>query len=111
MRQEDLALIFDRTEDAEGFHILRKRPGDRAPEVGTIRPLREGQPIQGEVVTLAPRPEFPLLCDVKVELPDTRRLTSDGPPQVATEQYRRGWDAIWGQATAAANDGSAPKPN
>jgi hypothetical protein len=102
---EDVALIFDRTEDNEGYHILRKRAEDAPPELGTIRPLREGRPIDGEVVSLSPRPELPLLCDVKVELPDPRRPTSDGPPQVATEEYRKGWDAIWGQPAGEA------KPN
>jgi hypothetical protein len=94
-RSRDVALIFDRTEDREGFHVLRRRDEDHPVEVGTIRPLREGKPIDGEVVSLRPNADMPLLCDVKVELPD-RRGTSDGPAQVASEDYRRGWDAIWG---------------
>jgi hypothetical protein len=69
--------------------------------MGTIRPLKEGRPIDGEVLTLTARQDVPFLYDVKTELPDPRRsdgrLTSDGPPQIATEEYRRGWEAIWGK--------------
>ncbi len=93
-RSRDVALIFDRTEDREGFHVLRRRDEDHAVEFGTIRPLREGKPIDGEVVSLRPREEMPLLCDVKVELPDRR---GTGPAQVASDDYRRGWDALWGR--------------
>jgi hypothetical protein len=94
-RPRDVALILHPTEDNEGFQILRQRDEDRTLELGTIRPLREGRPIDGEVVSLRPRQDMPLVCDVKVELPDPR-ATSDGPPQVANDRYRRGWEAIWG---------------
>ena len=30
-----------------------------------------------------------------------RRATSAGPSQVATESYRKGWDAIWGRKRIA----------
>jgi hypothetical protein len=101
-RARDVALILHPTEDNEGFQILRQRAADRPLELGTLRPLREGRPIDGEVVTLRPHPEMPLVCDVKVELPSPlpepeARPTSDGPAQVATDSYRRGWDAIWGR--------------
>jgi hypothetical protein len=95
---EDVALIHGKTPDGEGLRILRKRE-DRL-ELGAVRPLKEGTPITGEVVTLTPRPEFPLLCDVKVEVAaqetstDVAR-TRHGPAQVATDQYRENWDRIW----------------
>jgi hypothetical protein len=105
-RSRDVALILHPTEDNEGLQILRQRSHDRPLEMGTLRPLREGRPIDGEVISLRPRKDMPLLCDVKVELDDPRRGTSDGPPQVATDGYRRGWEAIWGRAPAA-----GAKPN
>jgi hypothetical protein len=99
----DVALIVDRTEDNEGFQILRRRGEDAPVEVGTMRPLREGQPIDGEVVSLRQRRDLPFLYDVKTELadPEPRRGTSDGPAQVASDEYRRGWDAIWGRRAPA----------
>ena len=50
------------------------------------------------------REDMPFLFDVKSELPGpetatetaTETRSSHGPSQVATESYRKGWDAIWG---------------
>ncbi|HEX4510360.1 MAG TPA: hypothetical protein VH328_09785 [Burkholderiaceae bacterium] len=64
-----------------------------------LRPLQSGKPIEGEVVSLSPREDAPMLFDVKSELPSpypADRSTSDGPAQVATDAYRKGWDAVWG---------------
>jgi hypothetical protein len=103
----DVALVIDRTEDRGGYRILRRRHPDSEVELGTIRPLEEGRPIEGEVVSLRPREDVPFAYDVKTELEVNaggRRFTEDGPAQIATDQYRRGWDAIWGQS-------SGEKPN
>ena len=106
----DVAMIVNRTEDNEGFQILRRRGEDAPVEVGTMRPLREGKPIDGEVVSLRQRSDLPFLYDVKTELADQepRRATAaPGPAQVATEEYRRGRDAIWGRRQLARTS----KPN
>jgi hypothetical protein len=112
--RNDLALVLDRIESSDGYRVLRRRAADSSVELGTIRPLQEGRPIEGEIVSMSPREDVPFLYDVKTELPDQRpaqrRLTSDGPPQIATEGYRRGWEAIWGQVTGEAI-GDGPKPN
>ncbi|HVR62194.1 MAG TPA: hypothetical protein VMU50_09870 [Polyangia bacterium] len=104
-RPEDVAVVFGRTDDQQGLHILRRRAEGQPVEMGTLRPLREGKPIDGEVISLRPRRDYPFVCDVKVELPDPsgdHRSTSDGPAQVASDGYRRGWEAIWGRPTSAA---------
>jgi len=105
----DVALIHGVTPDGEGLQILRAR-GDRL-ELGAVRPLREGAPITGEVVTLRPRASFPALCDVEThfkpaetasdrqEAPRSAVVQRSGPAQVATDEYRRNWDAIWNQAS------------
>ena len=102
-RFKDVALVLDRTEDQEGFEILRRRGEDREVEFGTLRPLKEGRAVDGEVVSLKPRKDVPFVYDVKTELedpqPERRRPTSDGPAQVATPEYRRGWEAIWGKGS------------
>jgi hypothetical protein len=110
----DVALIHGVTPDG-GFQILRAR--DNRLELGAIRPLREGVPITGEVVKLRPRQDCAALCDVEVlleapELPKDRQVsaaptqqptpsTRSGPAQVATEEYRKNWDAIWSQSPKA----------
>ena len=94
----DVALIHGKTADGEGLRIIRRRE-DRI-ELGAVRPLKEGAPIAGEVVSLTPRPDFPLLCDVKVQYSasaasDVPAAPRHGPAQVATDQYRENWDRIW----------------
>jgi len=108
----DIAVIFGK--DEAGVRILRRRSAEAPLEAGVLRPLVEGKPIDGEVVSLRRRPGVPLVFDVKTELAsataapdddqaahdshdgDPRRPTDDGPAQVSTPAYRRGWDAIWG---------------
>jgi hypothetical protein len=100
-RKKDLALVFGPSPDGEGLNILRRRAGSDAVEAGTLRPLQEGRAILGEVVHLSQREEAPFLfdCETDEELSTTRPPQQQlaGPPQVATDEYRRGWDAIWGR--------------
>ena len=99
IRKKDLALVFGPAADGDGLNVLRRRAGSSVVEAGTLRPLREGRAITGEVVHLEPREEAPFLfdCETDEELSTTTPSQAlAGPPQVATEEYRRGWDAIWG---------------
>ncbi|HVU51511.1 MAG TPA: hypothetical protein VHL80_12540 [Polyangia bacterium] len=99
VRKKDLALVFGPSADGDGLNVLRRRTGSSVVEAGTLRPLRDGRAITGEVVRLEPRAEAPFLfdCETDEELSTTRSAPPlSGPPQVATDQYRRGWDAIWG---------------
>lgn len=94
----DVALVFGK--DEHGTHILRRRSENAPVEAGVLRPLQSGKPIDGEVISLSPRSDGPLLFDVKSELPSpyaAARPTSDGPAQVATDAYRKGWEAMWGR--------------
>ncbi len=108
----DVVLIHGVTEDGKGLNVLRAR--DERLEVGQVRPLEEGKPLQGDVVKLKPRPEAPFVCDVETQVkmpssgataPRTAARTAKvegaaearrkGPPQVATRAYRENWEAIW----------------
>jgi hypothetical protein len=92
----DIALVFGKNQD--GVHILRRRDENAPIEAGLLQPLVEGRPITGELISMKRRDDVPFLYDVKSELPapaETR--TTPGPSQVATDSYRRGWDAIWGR--------------
>ena len=99
----DIAVAVGK--DEHGIHILRRRSEDAEVEAGVVQPLTEGQPIQGEVITMRSRPDLPHVFDVKTELANPNaeapRSTSAGPSQVATESYRKGWDAIWGRKRIA----------
>ena len=90
----DIALVWGKNED--GVHILRRRDENAPVEAGLLQPLVEGRPITGELISMRQREDMPFLFDVKSELPAPEPRTGPGPSQVATESYRKGWDAIWG---------------
>ena len=107
-KSKDLVLVHGPSPDGNGVNVLRAR--NQRLEVGTMRPLQHGRPIHGEVVKLTPRPETPMLFDAETEIEapvsnkaeagasptgDEHRGTSAGPAQVASDEYRRNWDAIW----------------
>lgn len=100
---KDVALVLGQTEDRKGYQILRKRADEDTVEMGTVRPLEEGKPIDGEVLAFKARKEHPMLFDVKThfdpnaENDGSAKLSSAGPAKVSTAQYRSGWDAIWGK--------------
>ena len=116
-KTKDLLLVKGPTEDGTGVRVIRARP-ERL-ELGTMKPLQDGRPIDGEVVRVNPHPECPYLYEVETEYSsqgaegsdrtgstaDSPRKTEGsapsapsrnaGPPKVASEAYRRNWDAIW----------------
>jgi len=107
---KDVVLIHGTTADGKGLAVLRQR--ENRLEHGLIMPIEQGKPIAGEVVTLQPRREFPLLCDVKVEydpgvpkLAETQQQRSTkGPGQVATDVYRTNWERIFQPQAKSGNN-------
>lgn len=87
----DVVLVYGQSQDGHGYDVLRQRNGEI--QAGTVRPLDEGKPIHGEVVRLKPRQEAPFLFDVEVQ--HDARTSTGRPAQVATDQYRKGWESIW----------------
>jgi hypothetical protein len=99
----DVALVVGR--DEHGVHVLRRRGPDAPVEAGVLQPLVEGRPITEEVISLRSRPDAPLVFDVSTVLErPTPRAVPDGPSQVATDEYRKGWDTIWGPRRSGARD-------
>jgi hypothetical protein len=90
-KQQDVVLIYGRSEDGKSYDVLRQR-GD-AIQTGSMRPLDQGKPIYGEVVRLQPREDSPVLFDVEVQ--HDLRPSTGRPAKVATKQYRKGWESIW----------------
>lgn len=104
LANQDVALVSGRSSDGEGLTILRSRQGQL--EAGVVRPLTAGKPIQGEVVRLTPRKACPVVCDVETimksplpadEASKASGQARNGPPQVASDAYRKNWDAIYRQ--------------
>ncbi|MCK6588946.1 MAG: hypothetical protein HUU21_27020 [Polyangiaceae bacterium] len=95
-KADDVVFVHSPTEKGDGFRVVRKRADTI--EVGEIRALEEGRPVHGDVVRLSPREEHAQLFDVDVVVPapSPAEASRSGPPQVATDAYRRNWDAIFG---------------
>lgn len=107
-KKEDVVLLHSPTEAGDGIRVVRKR--DETIELGELRPMREGQPIHGDVVRLKPREEHALLFDCEVLVPSQKpkepeavpepakpkQLGHKGPPRVTSDAYRGGWDLIFG---------------
>lgn len=107
----DVVLIHGPSPDGKGLAVLRHR--ENRLERGLVMPMEHGKPIHGEVVTLQPRREFPLICDVKVQYSPTEALTTPnidgralvkGPGQVATDEYRTNYDRIFQVRTHSNGD-------
>lgn len=102
-RTEDLALVWGASEDGETLGVLRKRGDEVAPAL--MQRAKEGQPLHGELVRLKPREE-PLLFDVDVVYDPSEDAQAsqgrDGPPQVSTDAYRKGWDRLFKKPRRAA---------
>lgn len=94
----DVAAVCGK--DERGLHVLRRRTDDGPVEIGIVQPLVEGKPITGEVISMKQRQDVPFLFDVETQVPAREPAAeSTGPAQVATDSYRRGWDAIWGRGS------------
>ncbi|MCU0663354.1 MAG: hypothetical protein MUC50_13640 [Myxococcota bacterium] len=94
-----------KTEDGEGIRGLRWRK--EQPEgvaLTELRPMHEGQPLlHGELVSLSPRQESPLLWDVDVECRVEKGKVVGveqgraGPARVVSDNYRQGWEQVFGR--------------
>ena len=99
-RDQDWLLVHGIDDDGKGVRVIRHR-GDGL-ETGRLQPVEDGKPLTGDLVSLRRRPEFPLLFDVKVEVPSpiavSKKVERDheGPARASSDSYRRGWQAIWG---------------
>lgn len=96
---DDVALLYARSEDGRSFAVLR-RSNDEI-RLGTLRTLEEGKPIHGEVVSLRPRSDSPVLFDVETQHGATGAPRAGGPPKVTTREYRKGWDSIWSEKSGS----------
>ena len=96
----DKALVLGKVGD-KGFAIVRKRSDDAPLEAGVVRPMREGEPIHGELVSLTRATDEAPVFDVKVHYDGRPKPTTDtastrkGPARVASEAFRDGWDAVF----------------
>lgn len=95
-KKQDVVLLGPPTADGAGVHVLRAR--DERVEAGELRPVQEGKPLVGELVSLRPRVDAPRICDV-TDSWEPRGVEArgghKGPAQVATSAYRDGWEQVF----------------
>lgn len=100
--KRDVVVLGPKTKDGEGVHVLRAR--DERVEAGELRGLKEGRPVVGEIVTLEPRADNPLVCDVRESFSTSdatpESASRKGPAKVVSRAYRDGWDEIFGSDAA-----------
>jgi len=124
VQPRDVVLVHNVSEDGDSMDVIRHR-NDHF-ELGTIRALREGQPIHGEVVRLRQRTDLPLVFDVDSQLSPLDQATSanrtqgddadavnaetpnfittssanarKGPARVSTPKYRQNWENLFGRS-------------
>ena len=98
-RVEDVVLLHSPTESGDGIRVVRKRKDSI--ELGELRPMKEGQPIHGEVVRLTQRAESERLFDCEVMVPSQ---TAKEPSAGAGAGAGAG-----AAASGGAGDGGTPK--
>jgi len=92
---QDRLYVYSPCEHGKGYHVIRHRQ-DRL-ELGQIRELRQGRPAHGELVRLTPVENHERLFDVDVMWEGPKARGGDGPPMVSSDDYRQGWEAIFGR--------------
>jgi hypothetical protein len=106
----DVLFVHGPNERGDGLRVIRKRDevvGDGEAsgetktrvEIGELREAKDGMPIHGDLVRLKPRTEHDRLFDVETlhARPAAQLAAGHGPAQVASDRYREGWDAIFGE--------------
>lgn len=84
--------------DQDGRVSYVRERGDGL-EVGAACIMTEGQPLQPseELVSLTSQEGSPWMSVNDSYKMETGSAERSGPAQVATAQYRDGWDVLWGQ--------------
>lgn len=82
-----------------GFRPFVRHTTDHRVEGGFLRQAREGEPLQDGAVLLSETEDSGVYnVDYEYKAPG-QKVTTSGPAQVATDNYRRGWDNIFGNKT------------
>lgn len=97
-RDDDFIALGPQNEDGSVSAIRHTK--DHQVMVGTVSPLREGEPITGEVVKLEPRGDGTFSCETIFSPDETR---GKGPAMVNSRLYRDSWDRIWNSDPSKAN--------
>ena len=65
-------------------------------KTGTVHPPKEGEPIDGELVTLYDTPMSPAVHECETVFDPSEYGITKGPAKVTSAAYRANWDIIFG---------------
>lgn len=86
----------------DGARLSVRHKADHTNEYALTRPLREGENIAGARVVFGRTEGNVMHITDELDLRGgAATATGSGPPQVATEEYRDGWDRIFGARKVA----------
>lgn len=88
-KQEDFVLLGKEVSE-DTRQVLHCKPSDGTAEFGYLSKLKDGQPLDGDIVKLSER-EGP---GYRMEY--VYRRPSKGPSKVNSASYKSGWENIWG---------------
>lgn len=96
----DKVVLLESLGNRETKAVMVKEDGTQ--EVGLVRAMEEGKPIHGdEIMTLSPT-THPLVYGVNERI-SLKNGGSKGPPKVATREYRKNYDQIFGSPESLPN--------
>lgn len=87
--KEDFVLLGKEVSE-DTCQVLHCKPSTGTAELGYLSKLKDGQPLDGDIVKLSER-EGP---GYRMEY--VYRHSSKGPSKVNSEKYKDGWENIWG---------------
>ena len=103
---QDVVLIHGVTDDKKGLRVLRARP--EGIELGEVRPIQEGQPLNHDLVRLQPREGTPHICDVHTEF-SMSELSQRSPARALPSEKRRSDSAAESAGSESAGSESLTK--
>jgi hypothetical protein len=83
--------------------VCMRHTADHRQIPGIMRPIREGEPLTGHVVTIEPKdPQngiYRVTGDLTIPSPHAAQMSRGKPAKVSTEAFRTGWENVFGKQT------------
>ncbi len=88
--------------EADGSRACLRHMPDHTWREGILRPVKEGQPLRSDLPCVAVERQEDGTFSVQELMPGSRTeeaATSSGPAMVNSENFKTGWDRVFGKAT------------
>lgn len=89
-------LLINHPTDSES--VIRLKDNGEV-SIGSLKPINEGEPIVGEIVSVHETPMSPYVHECETVFNPEDYGVSAGPSKVSSQEYRKNWDAIFGKSS------------